>query len=105
MTYEKIFDALGDGTRRKILDILISGPKAVGEIARQLPVSRPAVSQHLRVLLDAGLVARTPSGRRNVYAPRREGLSLVRDYAARFWDTTLETYGRRANTSKETDYG
>jgi DNA-binding transcriptional ArsR family regulator len=96
MTYEKIFDALGDRTRRSILEALVSGPKPVGEIARNLPVSRPAVSQHLKVLLDAGLVTRKSEGRRNIYAPNRRGIRLLREYADRFWDSVFKAYGRRA---------
>jgi len=84
MTYQEALTALGDPTRRAILETLRDGPRAVGEIARGLPVSRPAVSQHLRVLREAGLVRARREGTRHVYGVDRAGLVEVRDYLEKF---------------------
>jgi len=75
-----MLDALGDWTRRQILEALRPGPRAVGELARELPVSRPAVSQHLRVLKDAGLVVDRRDGARRLYSVDPEGLARIRAY-------------------------
>ena len=85
-------DALGDPTRRAIFELLSAGPRAVGELAEQLPVSRPAVSQHLRVLKDAGLVAERRNGTRRIYRLDPDGLAAVRDYFDRFWDAALAEF-------------
>ena len=85
-------DALGDRTRRAIFELLSAGPRAVGEIADQLPVSRPAVSQHLRVLKDAGLVAERREGTKRIYRLDPDGLAEVRDYFDRFWDAALAEF-------------
>src|SRR5262245_43483720 len=85
-------DALGDRTRRAIFELLSSGPRAVGEIADELPVSRPAVSQHLRVLKEAGLVSERPDGTRRIYRLDPDGLAEVRDYFDRFWDAALAEF-------------
>lgn len=87
-----ILDALGDPTRRRIFERLRRGPRSVGELASGLPVSRPAVSQHLRVLKDARLVTVEADGTRRVYRLRREGLEAVRSYFDRFWDDTLDRF-------------
>ena len=79
-TYEKALDALGDGTRRQIFARLAAGPRSVGELAEGLPVSRPAVSQHLRTLTLAGLVMSKPDGARRVYAVDPSALSELRTY-------------------------
>lgn len=84
-----VLDALGDKTRRSILEKLADGPVAVGVLADQLPVSRPAVSQHLRVLKDAALVVESVAGTRRMYRVNQEGLIAVRDYLDRFWAQTL----------------
>jgi DNA-binding transcriptional ArsR family regulator len=84
-----VLDALGDPTRRRVLAILRGGAKPVGEIARRLPVSRPAVSQHLRVLREAGLVRGRQEGARRLYAVDPRGLAALRAYLELFWDTTL----------------
>jgi len=78
-------DALGDPTRRAILEQLRQGPSAVGELARLLPVSRPAVSQHLRVLKGAGLVTDEKAGTRRLYRVDPRGLEALRAYFERFW--------------------
>jgi DNA-binding transcriptional ArsR family regulator len=88
--------ALGDGTRRAIFEQLAGGPLAVVEIARRLPVSRPAVSQHLKVLKDVGLVTDRAEGTRRLYAIDRDGLAAVREYFDRFWDGALDAFRRAA---------
>jgi DNA-binding transcriptional ArsR family regulator len=87
-------DALGDPTRRAIFELLSAGPHAVGEIAEQLPVSRPAVSQHLRVLKGAGLITERRQGTRRYYRARPEGLTDVRAFLDEFWDDKLQSLKR-----------
>ncbi|MCP9485512.1 MAG: metalloregulator ArsR/SmtB family transcription factor [Gaiellaceae bacterium MAG52_C11] len=93
-------DALGDWTRRQILEALKQGPRSVGELAAGLPVSRPAVSQHLRVLKDAGLVIDRKDGTRRVYRVDAEGLADIRAYFDSFWDEALDRFAAEAR--KET---
>ena len=92
MSYELVLDALGDGTRRRIVERLASGPLPVGEIAIGLPVSRPAVSKHLRLLEDAGLVTHESAGTRNVYRLDRRGVDELRAWTETHWDTVLTAY-------------
>jgi DNA-binding transcriptional ArsR family regulator len=80
---------LGDGTRRRILELLRDGPLAVGELVRELPVSQPAVSQHLKVLKRAGLVSDRPVGARRVYQLAPEGLADLQAYLQAFWSQAL----------------
>ena len=94
-------DALGDPTRRAILERLSAGPLPVGEIARDLPVSRPAVSQHLRVLKAAGLVTDRPEGTRRLYQVDPGGLAGVRAYFDRFWTQTLAAFKAAADRPEE----
>jgi DNA-binding transcriptional ArsR family regulator len=84
--------ALADPTRRTIFERLAERPRAVGELARELPVSRPAVSQHLKVLKEAGLVADVPSGTRRVYQVDPEGLATLRAYLDGFWNRALRAF-------------
>jgi DNA-binding transcriptional ArsR family regulator len=84
-----VLDALGNPVRRAILHRLRAGPLSVGEIADTLPVSRPAVSRHLRTLEEAGLVQAREDGTRNIYSIRMAGFATVRDYIDDFWDTAL----------------
>lgn len=84
--------ALADPTRRAILERLIERPSAVGELARDLPVSRPAVSQHLKVLKEAGLVIDKRAGKQRIYQVQPEGLAALRAELDRFWTKTLESY-------------
>ncbi|MGI8809854.1 MAG: ArsR/SmtB family transcription factor [Acidimicrobiales bacterium] len=84
--------ALGDPTRRAIFELLAEGPRPVGEIARELPVSRPAVSQHLKVLKDAGLVTDRPFGTRRFYQLDPEGVGALRAYFDRFWSRALMAF-------------
>ena len=84
--------ALGDPTRRTIFELLVEHPCSVGELARALPVTRPAVSQHLKVLKDAGLVANTRFGKQRIYRVDPEGLASLRAELDRFWSKTLAAY-------------
>ena len=92
MTYGNGFQALADPTRRAIFERLGERPRAVGELARGLPVSRPAVSQHLRVLKDAGLVVDRPAGNRRIYQLDPEGVDGLREYLDRFWNRALAAF-------------
>ena len=86
------FAALADPTRRQVLERLANGPRPVGEIAAGLPVSRPAVSQHLKVLKEAGLVSDRPEGARRIYAIDPQGLGAMRAWLDQFWDAALEAF-------------
>lgn len=86
------FDALGDPTRRAILEKLARRPMPVGEIAEDMPVSRPAVSQHLKVLNAAGLVLVRSEGTRNFYEVDPKGVQAMRAYLDRFWDSALHAF-------------
>lgn len=102
MTYgNAAFAALADPTRREVLERLAAGPKAVGEIAEGLPVSRPAVSQHLKVLKEAGLVTDHPDGARRIYAIDPKGLGAMRAWLDRFWDRALEAF--KAELERDVD--
>jgi len=92
MAYGNAFAALADPTRRRVFERLRSGPKPVGAIARGLPVSRPAVSQHLKVLKEAGLVAERPEGTRRVYFIDPHGLGALRKWLDQFWDDALAAF-------------
>jgi DNA-binding transcriptional ArsR family regulator len=84
--------ALGDPTRRAVFELLIAQPRSVGKLAKELPVSRPAVSQHLRVLKEAGLVVDHPAGNRRIYHVDRDGLAALRSQLERFWTAALANY-------------
>jgi len=92
MTYGESLAALADPTRRSVFERLAGGPRSVGEIAAELPVSRPAVSQHLRVLKEAGLVAERRNGTRRYYRVRPDGLAELRGYVERFWEEALSSF-------------
>jgi|SRR6516162_1346266 DNA-binding transcriptional ArsR family regulator len=92
MAYDKALAALADPTRRRVFERLRSGPKAVGAIARGMPVSRPAVSQHLKALKEAGLVADRPEGTRRVYFIDPHGLGSLRRWLDQFWDEALAAF-------------
>ena len=96
MAYQDPMDALGDRTRRAIFEMLRKGPRAVGEIAGELPVSRPAVSQHLRVLKEAGLVTERRNGTRRFYRVDPEGVASLRDYFDEFWNEALAAFKEAA---------
>lgn len=84
--------ALGDSTRKAIFELLAERPRAVVELASELPVSRPAVSQHLRVLKNAGLVVDEPIGTRRIYRVNPDGLAGLRAELERFWERGLAAY-------------
>ena len=88
---------LGDPTRRAIFELLARRPSSVGELARQLPVSRPAVSQHLRVLKDGGLVVSRAEGTRRVYQLNPDGVSALRAYLDRVWVEALTAFQKAAD--------
>lgn len=96
MTYTYAITALADPTRRDIVDRLRSGPLPVGAIAKGMDISRPAVSQHLRVLSDAGLLTVTPVGNRRLYAIAPEGVDALRRYLDTLWDDALAAFARAA---------
>lgn len=91
---ERVLNALGHPTRRQILAILREAPLAVGEIAARLPISRPAVSKHLRQLQAAGLVEYTELGTANIFQLRGAGFAVARTYVERFWDDALANFQR-----------
>jgi DNA-binding transcriptional ArsR family regulator len=103
MAYEDALQALGDPTRRSILEQLREGPRAVGEIAAQLPVSRPAVSQHLRVLKEAGLVTERQDGTRRLYRVDPNGLAGLRAYLDGFWEEALASFKAAAESEESED--
>jgi DNA-binding transcriptional ArsR family regulator len=90
------WDALGDPTRRVILERLAERPQPVGELAAALPISRPAVSQHLKVLKDAGLVTERSAGTRRIYRLNPAGVSALRDQLDAFWTRALASFQERA---------
>lgn len=92
MTYGNALLALADPTRRRVFEHLRDGPRAVGEIAARMPVSRPAVSQHLRVLKHAGLVTDEARGTRRVYRIDPDGLGELRHWLDGFWDDALHAF-------------
>ena len=89
---DEAWTALGDPSRRAIVERLAEGPRAVGELADELPISRPAVSQHLRVLKDAGLVAERADGTRRIYRLNPAGVAALRDQLDTFWNRALAGY-------------
>jgi DNA-binding transcriptional ArsR family regulator len=93
--------ALGDPTRRAIFELLADGPRAVGDLAEQLPVTRPAVSQHLKVLKEAGLVTDRADGTRRLYQINPEGVDALRAYLDRFWDRALASYKQAVEQGQE----
>ena len=101
MTNARAFAALADPTRREVFERLASGPRSVGELASGLPVSRPAVSQHLKVLKEAGLVSDRAEGARRVYQIDPQGLGRLRQWLDRFWEDALEAF--KAEVEKDED--
>ena len=91
-TAEAVFDALGEPVRRRILELLHDGPTAVGQLADRLPVGRPAVSKHLRVLANAGLVEHHRAGTRNLYVLAPGGMAAAQQWLVATWDTALAAY-------------
>src|SRR5271156_4534334 len=99
MAYLTSLAVLADPTRRRVFERLRSGPRAVNVLAAGLPVSRPAVSQHLRALREAGLVDERSEGARRIYSVHREGLRELRDWLDTFWDDALTAFQREAEQS------
>ena len=95
--------ALGDPTRRAIFEQLARSPRPVGELARELPISRPAVSQHLKVLKSAGLVADRPVGTRRIYQLDPQGVGALRVQLEKFWTQALASYKQVVEESTEED--
>ena len=96
MTYGNALTALADPTRRQVFERLRSGPQSVGRIAEGLPVSRPAVSQHLKVLKEAGLVEEEAQGTRRIYHIDPKGLGALRAWLDQFWDDALSAFQAQA---------
>lgn len=103
MSYEQVLDLLGDPTRRVLVERLRCGPTSVGELATGLPISRPAVSKHLRLMLEAGLVCVTEHGTKRFYELDLRGLESLRAYVDGFWDDVLSRF--RAAAEDDTDVG
>jgi DNA-binding transcriptional ArsR family regulator len=96
MTYATTLQALADPTRRHIFERLSAGPRSVGQLAEGLPVSRPAVSQHLRVLREARLVAERREGTRNIYSTDARGIEELQLYLDRYWGDVLAAFKQEA---------
>ena len=90
------FAALGDPTRLEVFKLIAGSPLSVAEVAERLPVSRPAVSQHLKVLADAGLVQRESIGTRNLYRPDTDGVATLRDFIDSLWDVGMARFKMQA---------
>ncbi len=103
MAYAQVITALADPTRRHIFEALRFEPKTVGELAAEQPVSRPAVSQHLRVLADADLVTVEPQGNKRFYAINHNGLEALRCYLDGFWSDVLSAYGAEIGRRTKTE--
>jgi len=101
MAYANALTALADPTRRRVFERLRSGPASVGDLAAELPVSRPAVSQHLKALKMAGLVNDKPDGTRRVYYIDPEGLGELRRWLDQFWDDALEAFKKEVEKPKK----
>jgi DNA-binding transcriptional ArsR family regulator len=103
MAYDTALAALADPTRRQVFERLRSGPQAVGAVARGMPVSRPAVSQHLKILKEAGLVADRPEGTRRVYYIDPRGLGALRAWLDQFWDQALTAFQAEIDAQNQQD--
>lgn len=101
MAYEKSLAALADPTRRAVFERLRSGSRSVGEIARELPVSRPAVSQHLKALKQAGLVRDEPRGSARIYRIHAPALAELRAWLDSFWGDALDSFKTHAENENE----
>jgi DNA-binding transcriptional ArsR family regulator len=106
MTYQDSqLDAIGDQTRRAILVRLRGGAMPVGELARGFRISRPAISQHLRILKDASLVIDRPAGNRRLYALNPKGFASLRAYFEQFWTAALDAFKEQAESADSTEEG
>lgn len=104
MSYEAAFGALGDPMRRRILEELRDGPVSVGRLADRLPVSRPAVSRHLRLLERASLVRHEERGTRRLYEVDRTGLEMLRDWLEAWWDEPLRRYAEHLEETTRVEH-
>jgi DNA-binding transcriptional ArsR family regulator len=105
MAYGTALAVLADPTRRKVFERLRAGPRPVNLLAQGLPVSRPAVSQHLKVLKEAGLVEERSEGVRRIYSLRREGLMELREWLDSFWGEALDAFKLEAERSYKSEKG
>jgi DNA-binding transcriptional ArsR family regulator len=105
MTYQAALQALADPTRRAVFERLRDGPMPVGELAADLPVTRPAVSQHLKVLRNAGLVQERKVGTRRIYGVELDGLAELRRYLDAFWTDVLAAFEAHVRNEHDTDAG
>ena len=103
MSYETAIAALADPTRRAIIDRLRVGPLPVGLLAEGFAISRPAISQHLKVLTQAGLLNATPTGNRRIYSIDPQGLADLRDYLDGLWDDALGAFAKAAQDQARKD--
>ena len=103
MTYANALVALSDPTRRQVFEAVAKAPCAVGALADALPVSRPAVSQHLKVLVDAGLVEMQADGTRRIYSLKPDGLAELRAYLDRFWGDVLQKFAEEIEHEGKSD--
>ena len=103
MAYADAFQALADPTRRAIVEALRDDPQPVGRLARRFPVSRPAISQHLKVLSDAGLVEADARGTRRIYRLAPSGIGAMRAYLDQLWDDALAAYAAEAHRQAKGD--
>ena len=101
MAYSSALTVLADPTRRRVFERLRAGPRPVGALAAGLPVSRPAVSQHLKALKEAGLVEERSEGTRRIYSLRREGLMELRDWLDSFWSDALDAFKAEVERMEE----
>ena len=99
--YGSALQALGDPTRLAVFERIVARPRAVGELAAELPVTRPAVSQHLRVLKDAGLVIDRADGARRIYQLNPAGVEAIRDWLDGFWNEALAAFKRAAEAGED----
>jgi DNA-binding transcriptional ArsR family regulator len=100
MAYKKTLAALSDPTRRTVFERVIGGPRSVGEIAQGMPISRPAVSQHLKVLRDAGLVQEQRAGTRRIYSADAKTLGELRAYVDEMWQSALGEFATSASKKR-----
>lgn len=103
MPYQESLAALADPTRRSVFEAVARTPSSVGALAERLPVSRPAVSQHLKVLSDAGLLQARAEGTRRIYAVRPEGLADLRAYLDQFWGDVLDSFAKEVHSKGDSD--
>lgn len=102
MTYEKALTALADPTRRALFEMVASQPNNVTSLAKHFPVSRPAISQHLKVLQDAGLVKAEALGTKRMYQIDHAGLEAIRTYLSQFWDDALGAFAAEIQRQNKT---